>query len=101
VDSYEESVMGRRDLLERDFRITGSTAATAGVLLSLGVKPAFADPLASVNVAPPAQTSPRSPLSVPANDPAVVADSVTFPTAAPRSWRTGRGPPAPVATPRC
>lgn len=79
VEHYEEGDLSRRDLLERVFRITGSSAATAGVLLSLGVRPAFADPLASASVAPPAQTPPQSPLSVAPNDPAVVAGPVTFP----------------------
>jgi carboxymethylenebutenolidase len=80
VDNYEDGVMGRRDLLERVFRMTGSTAAAAGVLLSLGVKPAFADPLASAGYAPPQQTPPQSPFSVPANDPSIVASPVTFPS---------------------
>src|SRR5205814_2436795 len=78
VDSYEEGVMSRRDLLERVFRMMGSTAAAAGLLLALGVKPAFADPLASNVPAPTLQTGPRSPLSVPEDDPAVWASDVTF-----------------------
>lgn len=80
VDNYQDGVMSRRDLLERVYRITGSAAAAAGTLLALGVKPAFADPLASVVPAPPVQTPPSSPLTVPENDPAVVAGQVTFPS---------------------
>jgi carboxymethylenebutenolidase len=79
VDNYEDGVMSRRDMLERIFRITGSTAATAGVLLALGVKPAFADPLASVPFQAPTESPPMSPFTVPANDPAVIAMDVTFP----------------------
>jgi carboxymethylenebutenolidase len=80
VDNYEDGVMGRRDLVERVFRITGSTAAAAATLLSLGVRPAMADPLASADFQPPAQTGPNSPLSVPENDPAIIAGPVTFPS---------------------
>ena len=78
VDNYEDGVMSRRDLLERVFQITGSVAAAAGTLLALGVKPAFADPLAAANPAPRIQTPPRSPLSVPDGDPAVIGSDVTF-----------------------
>lgn len=80
VDNYEDGVMSRRDMLERVFRITGSTAAAAGTLLALGVKPAFADPLASASAQAVVPTAPTSPLSVPANDPAVIAGAVTFPS---------------------
>src|SRR5688500_4517869 len=78
VDNYEDGAMRRRDLIERVYRITGSVAAAAGTLLALGVKPAFADPLASADYAPPAQTPPQSPLHVPTNDPAVIAGPITF-----------------------
>ena len=40
VDNYEDGLMGRRDLLERVLRITGSAAAAAGTLLALGCAPA-------------------------------------------------------------
>jgi carboxymethylenebutenolidase len=78
VDNYQDGVMSRRDMLERVFHITGSVAAAAATLLALGVKPAFADPLASADFVPPQQTGPMSPLSVPANDPAITAGPVTF-----------------------
>lgn len=80
VDNYEDGVMRRRDLLDRTLRITGSAAAAAGALLALGVKPALSDPMASDSYAPSAQTPPQSPLHVPANDPAVIAGPVTFPS---------------------
>src|SRR5687767_13105139 len=78
VDNYQDGVMSRRDMLERVYRITGSVAAAAATLLSLGVKPAFADPLASAEFAPPQQTGPMSPFSVAPNDPAVIAGQITF-----------------------
>jgi carboxymethylenebutenolidase len=93
VDNYEDGLMSRRDLLERVYRITGSAAAAAGTLLALGCAPATAGP----GAAPAATQAPtagatagatpaagaqagRSPLSVAANDPAVVAGPVTFPS---------------------
>ena len=85
VDNYEDGLMSRRDLLERVYRITGSVAAAAGTLLALGCAPSTAGP--SVIPTPtgaPAATAVaqpgRSPLSVAANDPAVVAGPVTFPS---------------------
>lgn len=80
VDNYEDGVMGRRDMLERVFRITGSTAVAAGVLLALGVRPAHADPLAAANFQAPPPTGPMSPFSVPENDPTIIAGAVTFPS---------------------
>ena len=77
VDNYEDGVMGRRDLLERVYRITGSAAA-AGTLLALGVKPLLAAPEPSAAAAPAQQAV--SPLSVAENDPAIVAGPVTFPS---------------------
>jgi len=80
VDNYEDGSMSRRDMLERIFRITGSTAATAGVLLALGVKPVASDPLASVAFQAPPATEPQSPFTVAANDPAIIAGWITFPS---------------------
>jgi carboxymethylenebutenolidase len=80
VDNYEDGAMSRRDMLERVFRITGSTAATAGLLLTLGVKPAHADPLASAAFQQPPPSEPMSPFSVPEGDPAIISGAVTFPS---------------------
>jgi len=80
VENYEDGLMRRRDLLERVLRITGSTAAAAGALLFLGVRPARTDPLASGTFAPPQQTGPSSPLSVAATDPAVQGADMSFPS---------------------
>jgi carboxymethylenebutenolidase len=86
VDNYEDGLMGRRDLLERVLRITGSAAAAAGTLLALGCAPAASGPPAvpTATPAPAAATAGaqpgRSPLSVAPNDPAVVAGPVTFPS---------------------
>jgi carboxymethylenebutenolidase len=78
AEDYREGEMKRRDLLERVYRITGSIAASAGALLALGVKPAYADPMTSSLGAPPRQAPGGSPLFVPANDPAITAGPVTF-----------------------
>jgi carboxymethylenebutenolidase len=80
VDNYQEGVMSRRDMMERIFRMTGgSTAATAGLLLALGVKPAFADPLASVPFQAPQPSPPMSPFTIPEGDPDLITADVTFP----------------------
>jgi carboxymethylenebutenolidase len=81
VDNYEDGVMSRRDMIERIFRITGSMAVTAGLLLELGVKPAHSDPLASVTFQAPPPTAPMSPFTVAPNDPALITSDITFPAA--------------------
>jgi carboxymethylenebutenolidase len=81
VDNYEDGAMSRRDMIERVFRITGSVAVTAGLLWELGIKPAYADPLASVTLQAPAETAPMSPFTVAANDPALITADITFPAA--------------------
>jgi carboxymethylenebutenolidase len=81
VDNYEDGVMSRRDMIERVFRITGSMAVTAGLLLELGVQPAYSDPLASVTFQAQPPTDPMSPFTVAANDPALITEDVTFPAA--------------------
>ena len=88
VDNYADGLLGRRDLLERVYRITGSVAAAAGTLLALGcgpasTAPAVPTPTTAVGQPPSPQASPaagRSPLSAAANDPAVVAAPLTFPS---------------------
>ena len=52
VDNYEDGLMGRRDLLERVLRITGSAAAAAGTLLALGCAPAASGPPAVPTATP-------------------------------------------------
>jgi carboxymethylenebutenolidase len=80
VEDYKEGAMSRRDLVERAFRMMGSTAAAAALLLALGVQPAHADPLASVEGGPRPQTPPQSPFTVPEGDPSIITADVTFPT---------------------
>src|SRR5680860_908238 len=76
VEDYEDGLLSRRGLIGRVLHITGSAAAAATALTTLGVKAgAVQDP----TPAPP--TEPQSPLSVAAGDPRVVAGDVTFPGA--------------------
>jgi carboxymethylenebutenolidase len=82
VEDYQQGTLGRRDLLERILRITGSAAAAAGVLLTYGVLPSYAMGLATVDEAPAPQATPLSPDSVPEGDPAVTTAAVTFPNGA-------------------
>ncbi|MDQ3699768.1 MAG: dienelactone hydrolase family protein [Chloroflexota bacterium] len=80
VDNYEDGVMSRRDMLERVFRITGSTAVTAGLLSALGVPPVYADPLVAVPFQAPTPSAPMSPFTVPEGDPTIVSGMTTFPS---------------------
>lgn len=73
VEDYEDGLLSRRDMLSRVLHITGSTAAAAAVLTSLGVTTAGAQ---EASPAPPSE--PQSPVSVPEDDPRVFVTNVTF-----------------------
>jgi carboxymethylenebutenolidase len=76
VEDYRVGHMSRRDMIRRVLYITGGVASTATLLGSLGVpKLAFAEAAA----APVAAQSSPSPLSVPADDPAVSTQWISFP----------------------
>jgi carboxymethylenebutenolidase len=72
VEDYEDGILSRRDMLGRVLHITGGVAATATVLTALGVEAAGAQGTT------PAVPGPRSPLSVAADDPRVVASDIAF-----------------------
>ena len=74
VEDYEDGLMSRRDLVSRVLHITGGVAAAATVLTALGVKAGAAQ-----EGTPPPPSESRSPVSVPADDPRVVAEDITFP----------------------
>lgn len=74
VEDYEDGILSRRDMISRVLHITGSAAAAATTLTMLGVKAGGAQ-----EATPPPPTGPQSPLSVAADDPAVIAGDVTFP----------------------
>jgi carboxymethylenebutenolidase len=73
VEDYEDGLLSRRGMISRVLHITGSAAAAATVLTTLGVKAGGAQG------EQPTPTDPQSPLSVPADDPRVVAEDITFP----------------------
>lgn len=78
VEDYQDGLMSRRDMVRRVLHITGGVAATATVLTQLGVSPAGRSALAQeATPSPPAR--PRSPLSVPADDPRIIGEDITFP----------------------
>jgi carboxymethylenebutenolidase len=70
VADYQEGRLSRRDLFRRVAAITGSAAAAAAVLSAFSLEP--------VAAAPADQAQP-SPLSVPADDPSVESEDITFP----------------------
>lgn len=69
VADYKEGHLSRRDLIRRVLSITGSIAATAALLSPVGT--------ATVAAAPAAQQA-GSPLSVPADDPSIDGQDITF-----------------------
>ena len=77
VEDYQDGLMTRRDMMRRVLHITGSVAATATILTKLGVAPLTGD--ASAQQASPVPPSgPRSPISVPADDPRIAGEDITF-----------------------
>ena len=73
VEDYEDGLLSRRDMISRVLHITGGVAAAATVLTSLGVRATGAQ-----GATPPSPNGPQSPLSVPEDDPRVLASNVTF-----------------------
>lgn len=76
VDDYVDGIMSRRDMMRRVLHITGGVAATATILTRLGVKAASAQD--ATPPPPPTPTEPRSPISVPEDDPRISAGDITF-----------------------
>jgi carboxymethylenebutenolidase len=79
VEDYQDGLMTRRDMMRRVLHITGSVAATATILTKLGVTPGIRG--AEAQEATPVPPELQSPLSVPADDPRIVGDDITFPNA--------------------
>jgi carboxymethylenebutenolidase len=77
VEDYRDGHLSRRDMVRRVLYIVGSVAGTATVLTRLGVTPVVRG--AEAQQATPAPSGPRSPISVPADDPRVVGEDITFP----------------------
>lgn len=92
VEDYEDGLLSRRDMMSRVLHITGSVAGAATVLTALGVKAVGAQ---GDTPAPP--DGPQSPLSVPEDDPRVLATTVTFPGADEANVRAYQASPAEAA----
>jgi carboxymethylenebutenolidase len=73
VEDYEDGILSRRDMMSRVLHITGGVAAAATVLTALGVSATAAQ-----GTPTPAPNGPRSPLTVPADDPRVAEEDITF-----------------------
>jgi carboxymethylenebutenolidase len=94
VEDYEDGLLSRRGMIGRVLHITGSVAAAATILTTLGVKAGGAQ-----ETTPPAVDGPQSPLSVAADDPRVVSGDVTFPGADGETVTAYQSMPAPSGTP--
>lgn len=78
VDDYNDGYLTRREMMKRVLYIVGGVAGTATVLTQLGVTPMTRAALAQETASTPT-AQPRSPLSVPADDPRVLGEEITFP----------------------
>jgi carboxymethylenebutenolidase len=76
IEDYEDGLLSRRDMLRRVLHITGGVGAAVAVLTSLGVKTASAQD--ATPAASPTANGPRSPRSVPEDDPSVIGEMITF-----------------------
>jgi carboxymethylenebutenolidase len=92
VEDYEDGLLSRRDMMRRVLHITGGVAGAATVLTALGVQAAGAQ-----GATPAAPDGPQSPLSVPENDPRVLATTVTFPGADEANVQAYQASPAEAA----
>ncbi len=89
-DDYREGTLSRRSFIRRVAFITGSMTAASAAMLAVGCQPIEVPPPGAT--IPPAEGTPtpaaeaedgavpgaQSPLSVPANDPSVSGETVTF-----------------------
>jgi carboxymethylenebutenolidase len=75
VEDYQDGLMSRRDMMSRVLHITGGVAAAATMLTKLGVDAAGAT---AQGQPMPTPTEPRSPLTVPEDDPTVAAQMISF-----------------------
>jgi carboxymethylenebutenolidase len=80
VDDWRDGYLTRREMIKRILFITGGVAATATVLTQLGVTPMTRAAMAQETASTPLAV-PQSPLSVPADDPRVLGEDITFPAA--------------------
>lgn len=78
VDDYNDGYLTRREMIKRVLYIMGGVAATATVLTQLGVTPLTRVAFAQETTSTPGAT-PRSPLTVAADDPRVLGEDITFP----------------------
>jgi carboxymethylenebutenolidase len=80
VDDWRDGYLTRREMIKRVLYITGGIATTATVLTQLGVTPMTRAAMAQETASTPS-AEPLSPLSVPADDPRVLGEDITFPAA--------------------
>jgi len=99
IEDYEDGIMSRRDLVARVLHITGGVAATATLLTSLGVRPLSAAAQEGTPPPQPTPTGPRSSVSVPADDPRVQSEDITFPAEDGATLMAYQAMPAGGATP--
>lgn len=78
VEDYHDGLLSRRDLVAKVGHIAGGAVATAAILTRFGIP--LHEVSAQDGVATPAPAGPRSPLSVPEDDPAVATAEVSFPS---------------------
>jgi carboxymethylenebutenolidase len=75
IEDYDDGLLSRRGMVRRVIGITGGVAATAIVLTSFGVTPVSR---ADAQEAIQTSNEPKSPLSVPEDNPRVVGEEVSF-----------------------
>jgi carboxymethylenebutenolidase len=75
IEDYEDGLLSRRGLIRRVIGITGGVAAAATALTGFGVKPVLT---AEAQESTPVPIPPQSPLSVPADDPRIEGESISF-----------------------
>jgi carboxymethylenebutenolidase len=75
IEDYDDGLLSRRGMVRRVIGVTGGVATAATVLTAYGVKPVSR---AEAHRVRQASSEPRSPLSVPADDPRIAGADVTF-----------------------
>ncbi|HET7603217.1 MAG TPA: dienelactone hydrolase family protein [Gemmatimonadales bacterium] len=96
IDDYQDGLLSRRDLTAKIGYIAGGAAAATAILTRFGLDIDTAE--AQEASATPQTSGPQSPISVPADDPAVSGADITFPSGG-GDYTAYEARPAAAATP--
>ena len=95
VENYHDGQMSRREMIQRVLAITGSAAATASVLLSLGCAPSASTPTPAASAQTPTQAQAPTTPARPTEQPTSAPSPTTAPSRAASASPAAQSPTPP------